>query len=36
MRVGFLTQSPTGDGCTARFSDVVFVPATLLDPRDGS
>ena len=36
MRVGFLTQSPTGNGCTARFSDVVFATTTLLDPRDGS
>ena len=36
MRVGFLTQSPNGAGCTARFSDVVFTPTTLLDPRDGS
>ena len=36
MRVGFLTQSPTGDGCTARFSDVVFAPTTLINPRDGS
>lgn len=36
MRVGFLTQSPTGDGCTARFGNVVFASTTLLDPRDGS
>ncbi|MDA3030888.1 MAG: DUF1349 domain-containing protein [Actinomycetota bacterium] len=36
MRVGFLTQSPTGNGCTARFNDVVFAPTTLLDPRNGS
>lgn len=36
MRVGFLTQSPTGAGCTARFSDVVLAPTTLFDPRDGS
>jgi regulation of enolase protein 1 (concanavalin A-like superfamily) len=36
MRVGFLTQSPTGNGCTARFSDVVFAPTTLVNLRDGS
>jgi regulation of enolase protein 1 (concanavalin A-like superfamily) len=36
MSAGFLTQSPTGDGCTATFSDVVFASTTLLDPRDGS
>ena len=35
-RIGFLTQSPTGNGCTAKFSDVVFATTTLLDPRDGS
>jgi regulation of enolase protein 1 (concanavalin A-like superfamily) len=36
MSVGFLTQSPIGNGCTARFSDVVFATTTLADPRDGS
>lgn len=35
-RVGFSVQSPTGDGLTARVSNVVITPATLADPRDGS
>lgn len=35
-RVGFETQSPTGDGCTAKFSDISYVDARLGDLRDGS
>lgn len=35
-RVGFEVQSPTGDGCTARFSDFAYTGATLSDLRDGS
>ena len=34
--VGFEAQSPTGDGCTATFTDVGFEQRTLLDIRDGS
>ena len=35
-RVGFEVQSPTGDGCTARFSDFSYTASTLSDLRDGS
>lgn len=35
-RVGFGVQSPTGDGCTARFSNFSYTAATLSDLRDGS
>ena len=34
-RVGFEAQSPTGPGCTARFSEIRFVPERLADLRDG-
>ena len=36
LAVGFLAQSPTGDGAAARFADVRFAAATLVDVRDGS
>lgn len=36
VRVGFEAQSPTGDGCDVRFSDIVFTERTLGDLRDGS
>jgi regulation of enolase protein 1 (concanavalin A-like superfamily) len=36
LNVGFLAQSPTGAGCTARFSNVRFSRTTLLDARDGT
>jgi regulation of enolase protein 1 (concanavalin A-like superfamily) len=36
VRVGFLAQSPTGDGCTAAFDDVAFRPGAPKDLRDGS
>jgi uncharacterized protein len=35
-RVGVSSQSPTGEGLTATFTDVVLTPTTLADPRDGS
>lgn len=36
MTIGFLAQAPTGESCTAHFSDVVFSQITLGDLRDGS
>lgn len=36
VRLGLLAQSPTGEGCDVRFSDVRVVHDTLLDPRDGT
>jgi len=33
---GFEAQSPTGEGCTATFTDVRLEQRTLLDIRDGS
>lgn len=35
-RVGFSVQSPTGDGLTARVTNVVITPTALADPRNGS
>lgn len=34
--IGFSTQSPTGEGCTATFSDIVYVSETLKDIRSGA
>ncbi|WP_129843582.1 DUF1349 domain-containing protein [Streptomyces sp. RFCAC02] len=34
--VGFLAQSPTGEGLSVRFEDIAYAPRTLTDPRDGS
>nr|WP_151772695.1 DUF1349 domain-containing protein [Streptomyces abyssomicinicus] len=34
--VGFLAQSPTGQGCTAVFDRTTFTPAAPADLRDGS
>ncbi|MEM9514726.1 MAG: DUF1349 domain-containing protein [Actinomycetota bacterium] len=34
--IGFLAQSPTGQGCTATFSEVSYTSATPADIRDGS
>ncbi len=34
--VGFEVQSPLGEGCTARFSDIRFSSRTLAELRDGS
>jgi len=35
-RVGFLAQSPTGQGCTARFGQISFRSGAPADLRDGS
>lgn len=35
-RIGFEGQSPTGDGCTATFDQISFVPEGLRNMRDGS
>jgi len=34
-QMGFLAQSPTGDGCTASFKDIHFEPRLLADIRSG-
>jgi regulation of enolase protein 1 (concanavalin A-like superfamily) len=33
--IGFLSQSPTGDGCTVRFSEIAYAPQLLRDLRSG-
>ncbi len=35
LRVGFLSQAPMGDACTARFDEIAFAETTLADLRDG-
>ncbi|MFF3829212.1 DUF1349 domain-containing protein [Streptomyces sp. NPDC002458] len=35
-RIGFLAQSPTGDGCTVTFDRIAFRPTGPGDLRDGS
>lgn len=35
VEVGFLAQSPTGEGCTATFSEIVYLPEKLADIRSG-
>src|SRR6476619_6809187 len=35
-RVGFLAQSPTGEGCAATFDHIAFRPGAPADLRDGS
>jgi regulation of enolase protein 1 (concanavalin A-like superfamily) len=35
LEAGFLAQSPLGEGCEARFSEVRFSPTTLDDLRNG-
>ncbi|MFE4829997.1 DUF1349 domain-containing protein [Streptomyces sp. NPDC056672] len=35
-RVGFLVQSPTGEGCAVTFDGIAFRPTGLADLRDGS
>ncbi len=35
VEVGFLAQSPAGDGCEARFEDIEFTAARLADVRSG-
>jgi uncharacterized protein len=36
VRVGFLAQSPTGQGCTASFDHISFAPGAPASLRDGS
>ena len=36
VRVGFLAQSPTGDGCAATFDHITFRPGAPENLRDGS
>jgi uncharacterized protein len=36
VMAGFLAQSPTGQGCTARFSQIAFRPGAPAGLRDGS
>jgi regulation of enolase protein 1 (concanavalin A-like superfamily) len=35
MQIGFLSQSPTGEGCTVRFSEIAYQPHKLGDLRSG-
>jgi regulation of enolase protein 1 (concanavalin A-like superfamily) len=35
LRAGFSSQAPTGEGCTARFSEIMFSSKTLRDNRSG-
>jgi regulation of enolase protein 1 (concanavalin A-like superfamily) len=35
LRAGFLAQSPVGDGATARFDEIGFIPERLTDLRSG-
>jgi uncharacterized protein len=35
-RVGFLAQSPMGEGCRAVFDEIAFSPGAPADLRDGS
>lgn len=35
LRVGFLTQSPIGQGCQAIFSEIRYTPGRLADLRNG-
>ncbi len=34
--IGFCAQSPTGEGCTAQFSEIGWTATSLIDTRDGS
>ena len=36
VRVGFLAQSPTGEGCAATFDHITFRPGAPENLRDGS
>jgi regulation of enolase protein 1 (concanavalin A-like superfamily) len=36
FNVGFLSQSPTGEGCDAMFTDIVYTNKKLEDLRNGS
>ncbi|MBI1279412.1 MAG: DUF1349 domain-containing protein [Anaerolineaceae bacterium] len=35
LEIGFLSQSPTGGGCTANFTEITFLPQLLSDIRSG-
>lgn len=35
VRIGFSSQAPTGEGCTAMFSEVAYTQTTLKDTRNG-
>lgn len=35
VQIGFLVQSPTGEGCQATFDKVTFTPSRLADLRSG-
>ena len=35
LQLGFLSQSPTGEGCTSTFSEIVYLPQKLTDVRSG-
>ncbi|MEZ4670667.1 MAG: DUF1349 domain-containing protein [Anaerolineae bacterium] len=35
LQIGFLSQSPTGEGCTSTFSEIAFDPHQLSDVRSG-
>jgi regulation of enolase protein 1 (concanavalin A-like superfamily) len=35
LRIGFSSQSPTGSGCTAVFSEITYQPGALADIRSG-
>ncbi|HEU5011158.1 MAG TPA: DUF1349 domain-containing protein, partial [Roseiflexaceae bacterium] len=35
IRAGFLAQAPTGDACTATFSDVAYTAQAVQDIRSG-
>src|SRR5436305_4192045 len=36
VTVGFVAQSPTGEGCTASFTDLAYTDRRLADLRDGT
>jgi regulation of enolase protein 1 (concanavalin A-like superfamily) len=36
VAAGFLAQSPTGQGCTVRFTDITFAEDAPIDLRDGT
>lgn len=36
LAIGFLAQCPTGEACTAMFSDIKYTQSALTDLRDGS
>jgi uncharacterized protein len=35
LQVGFLVQSPLGEGCTVRFDEIAFAPVRLTEIRSG-